>query len=265
VSKILVAPLEALTDPELTDRERRVLLVLFSFRGKVTQNVWPSRELIGERANIKDLSSVGKRTTALCKKGWLIKYKKGFSGHMTYILTFPERLNTPQDSIGQPLEVKSASNDETPLIDSSLEVKLASHLRSNQPPPSGSNRPSALNKPLEQTIQQTIYKKITLENDDPLIDVYKEFIDHRIALKFPLSQSTFDRFLGVVQTCVDQLSVDPGWVITETIDAGWRSCKPEWIANRNRKNSAVPARTINSDSMRQQSIQHQLEDRSWAE
>ena len=222
-----MAPLEALTDPELTDRERRVLLALFSFRGKVTQNVWPSRELIGERANIKDLTSVGKRTTALCKKGWLIKYKTGLSGHMTYILTFPERLNTPLDTTGQPLEVKSASNDETPLIDLSLEVKLASLSRSNQPPPSGSNRPSALNKPNKQTIQQTIYKKITLENDDPLIDVYKEFIDHRIALKFPLSQSTFDRFLGVVQTCVDQLSVDPGWVITETIDAGWRSCKPK--------------------------------------
>ena len=260
MNRLLVAPLEALTDPELTDRERRVLLVLFSFRGKVTENVWPSRELIGQRANIKDLSSIGKRTTALCKKGWLIKFKKGFSGHMTYTLTFPERLNTVQDSIGHPLEVKSTSNEE-----GSLEVKLASQARSNQPPQSGSIRPSALNTPLKQTIQQTIYKKITLENDDPLIDVYKEFIDHRIALKFPLSQSTFARFLGVVQTCVDQLSVDPKWVITETIDAGWRSCKPEWIANRNKKNSAVSSKAINPDSLRQQSIEHQLTDRSWAE
>ena len=31
MSKILVAPLEALTDPELTDQERRVLLALFSY------------------------------------------------------------------------------------------------------------------------------------------------------------------------------------------------------------------------------------------
>ena len=32
MNKILVAPLEALTDPELTDQERRVLLALFSYR-----------------------------------------------------------------------------------------------------------------------------------------------------------------------------------------------------------------------------------------
>ena len=71
VSKILVAPLEALTDPELTDQERRVLLALFSYRGRLTENVWPTREQIGERANIKDLAAVGKRTSALAKKGWL--------------------------------------------------------------------------------------------------------------------------------------------------------------------------------------------------
>ena len=265
MSKLLVAPLEALTDPELTDQERRVLLALFSFRGKVSENVWPSRAKLGERANIKDLASIGKRTTSLSKKGWLTKFKKGFSGHITYTLCFPERLNTSEDTTGQSLEVDSTFNAKTPKSVSGVEAESPPLLRQDSPPLSRCLIPTALNKPLEQTIQQTIYKKITLKDDDPLIDLYREFIDHRISLKFPLSQSTFDRFLSVVQTCVDQLSVDPGWVITETIDAGWRSCKPAWIANRNRKNPAVPARTINPDSMRQQSIQHQLEDRSWAE
>jgi len=235
VSKLLVAPLEALTDPLLTDQERRVLLALFSFRGKVTENVWPSRELIGRRANIKDLASVGKRTTSLVKKGWLLKFKTGFSGNVTYTLCFPGRLNTPQDSIGQPYEVESTSNDETLDIEPAYEVDLTLHTRQDSPPHTRQDSPSAFNTPINKPIEHTIYKNITLQSDDPLLDLYKEFIDHRIALKSRLLQSTFDRFLIAVQTCVDELLVDPNFVITETIDAGWRTCKPAWLKNRNDK------------------------------
>ena len=235
MSKLLVAPLEALTDPLLTDQERRVLLALFSFRGKVTENVWPSRKLIGQRANIKDLASVGKRTTALVNKGWLLKFKTGFSGNVTYTLCFPVRLNTVQDSIGQPYEVDSTSNDKTLDIEPAYEVDLTSHTRQDSPPHTRQDSPTALNTPNKQTIEHTIYKNITLLSDDPLLDLHKEFIDHRIALNSPLLQSTFDRFLIAVQTCVDELSVGPNFVITETIDAGWRTCKPVWLKNRNDK------------------------------
>ena len=151
MSKILVAPLEALTDPELTDQERRVLLALFSYRGRLTENVWPTREQIGERANIKDLAAIGKRTTSLAEKGWLVKFKKGFSGHMTYTMQFPVRLETSVDTIGQPLEVESTSY--------ALEVESTSHSRSNPPPHTRHHPPTALNKPVNKPIKQTIYKK----------------------------------------------------------------------------------------------------------
>ena len=156
MSKILVAPLEALTDPELTDQERRVLLALFSYRGRLTENVWPTREQIGERANIKDLAAIGKRTSSLAKKGWLIKFKKGFSGHMTYTMQFPVRLETPVDSIGEPLEVESTSN--------ALEVKSTSPTRSNPPPHTRHDSPTALNTPINKPIKQTIYKRSILES-----------------------------------------------------------------------------------------------------
>ena len=249
MSKMLVAPLEALTDPELTDQERRVLLALFSYRGRLTENVWPTREQIGERANIKDLAAIGKRTSSLAKKGWLIKFKKGFSGHMTYTMQFPVRLETPVDTIGQPLEVKSTSY--------ALEVESTSHSRSNPPPHTRHHPPTALNKPINKPIKQTIYKKITLDPSDPLVDLYKEFIDYRISLKHPLTQQMFDRFLGVVQVCCDELGKTPEWVIMETIDAGWRSCKPEWLRNRIAVNPK-------SDSIRARSIVDSLNDRSWA-
>ena len=249
MSKILVAPLEALTDPELTDQERRVLLALFSYRGRLTENVWPTREQIGERANIKDLAAIGKRTSSLAKKGWLIKFKKGFSGHMTYTMQFPVRLETPVDTIGQPLEVESTSD--------ALEVKSTSHSRLNLPPHTRHHPPTALNKPINKPIKQTIYNKITLDPSDPLGDLYKEFIDYRIGLKHPLTQQMFNRFLGVVQVCCDELGKTPEWVIMETIDAGWRSCKPEWLRNRIAVNPK-------SDSIRARSIVDSLNDRSWA-
>jgi hypothetical protein len=248
MSKLLVAPLEALTDPELTDQERRVLLALFSYRGRLTENVWPTREQIGERANIRDLAAIGKRTSSLEKKGWLIKFKKGFSGHMTYTMQFPVRLETPVDSPGQPLEVESTSY--------ALEVKSTSHTRSNPPPHTRCNPPTALNTPLKQTIKQTIYKQIIL-GDDPLNDLYKEFIDHRIQKKDALSQYKFTLYLKAVQRCVDELNVTPEFVIEKTIEAGWKSVEPSWLSNRNPKVNV-------SDSLRKQSIAESM-DRSWAE
>jgi len=250
LSKILVAPLEALTDPDLTDQERRVLLALFSYRGRLTENVWPTREQIGQRANIKDLAAIGKRTTSLAKKGWLVKFKKGFSGHMTYTMKFPVRLETPVDTIGQPLKVECTSD--------ALKVESTSHSGSNPPLHTRHHPPSTLNKPIKQTIKQTtVHKRVSFFADDPLVDVYKEFIDYRIGIKHPLTQQMFDRFLGSVQVCCDELSKTPHWVITETIDAGWRSCKPEWLRNR----IAVKPK---SDSIRSKSILESLTDTSWA-
>jgi len=89
---ILVAPLEALTDSMLSDPERRVLLALFSYRGKVSELVFPSLEALSERSNINDKTRISKITTSLAKKGWLTKKKKGFTGCNQYTMCMPERL-----------------------------------------------------------------------------------------------------------------------------------------------------------------------------
>ncbi|MFA5387723.1 MAG: helix-turn-helix domain-containing protein, partial [Candidatus Paceibacterota bacterium] len=91
---LLIAPLEALTDALLSDPERRVLLSLFSFRGKNTNTVWPSVESIAERANINDHTRVSKLTASLASKGWLTKKKRGFTGGNEYKLDVPARLDT---------------------------------------------------------------------------------------------------------------------------------------------------------------------------
>lgn len=93
LSRLLVAPLEALTDPELTDPERRVLLALHSFRDKNANTVWPKVDSIAERANLKDRTRVSKLTSSLAEKGWCTKKKRGFTGGNEYTLTFPDRLS----------------------------------------------------------------------------------------------------------------------------------------------------------------------------
>ena len=292
MSRLLVAPLEALTDPDLTDQERRVLLALFSFRGKVSETVWPSREKIGERANMKDMAAIGKRTTALCKKGWLVKYKKGFSGHMMYTFAYPARLIPCEETPTLSMEVESTFNDETPAssmevkstsngemptpsmeVEStsngempslSQEVELTSHTRCNSPPHTRCNPPSADNKPIEHTTEQTTYKKISLECNDPLIDLYKHFIDHRIEKKDRLSQHKFELYLKSVQRCVDKLNVTPKFVIEKTIEAGWKSVEPSWLTSRGSTNRAVIGKTNSQPSIRQGPIDDALTDGSWA-
>ena len=90
---LLVAPLEALTDSRLTDPERRVLLSLFSFRGKDSNTVWPSIESLAERSNINDKTRISKLTKSLSAKGWLTKKRRGFTGGNQYTLTVPTNLD----------------------------------------------------------------------------------------------------------------------------------------------------------------------------
>jgi hypothetical protein len=114
---LLVAPLEALTDSLLSDPERRVLLALFSYRGKVTELVFPSLDALSERSNINDKTRISKITTSLAKKGWLTKKKKGFTGCNQYTMCMPERLINLDSDAKLVLDTKLDS-DAKPNLDS---------------------------------------------------------------------------------------------------------------------------------------------------
>lgn len=135
---LLVAPLEVLTDTRLTDPERRVLLALFSYRGKNTNTVWPSLSALAERAHINDQTRVSKLTKSLADKGWLTKKKRGFTGGNEYTLTVPETALSNLDS------------DTNLAPDTNLDGDTNSNLDSD----TKSNLDSAA-KYKEQTIEQT--------------------------------------------------------------------------------------------------------------
>jgi hypothetical protein len=142
MSSLLIAPIEALTDARLTDPERRVLLALFSFRGKDTNTVWPALPALGKVALVNDPARVSKLTSSLAQKGWLTKRKKGFTGCNEYHLTVPpeasaEHAETIAHDANLAPETKLAGNTNT---------NLASETKSNLVPDAKCN---------EQTIEHT--------------------------------------------------------------------------------------------------------------
>lgn len=75
---------------DLSALELRVLIALYSFRGKNTNTVWPSLDLLSEVSGIADKTTVSKVTTRLSEKGLLTKKKRGFTGGNSYDLLVPE-------------------------------------------------------------------------------------------------------------------------------------------------------------------------------
>ena len=127
---ILVAPLEALTDSMLSDPERRVLLALFSYRGKVTELVFPSLEALSERSNISDKTRISKITTSLAKKGWLTKKKRGFTGCNQYTMCMPERLTNLDLETNLALETNLVPDTNSNLdSDTNYDLGLRDHVQ----------------------------------------------------------------------------------------------------------------------------------------
>ncbi len=85
-----IVPIEVWADKRLTLKQMRVLGVLFSFRSKNTDIVWPSRALIAERCGMS-VCHVSTATTDLERLGWLCKYGKGGHSKSTrYAITVPD-------------------------------------------------------------------------------------------------------------------------------------------------------------------------------
>lgn len=90
--KFSITPIEVWRDKRLTLEQIRVLGVLFSFRGKNTNTVWPSRQQIAERCGMHP-SNISAATSALVRLGWLIKDGQGgYSKASRYTIVVPATL-----------------------------------------------------------------------------------------------------------------------------------------------------------------------------
>ena len=211
---ILVAPLEALTDSLLSDPERRVLLALFSYRGKVTELVFPSLDALSERSNINDKTRISKITTSLAKKGWLTKKKKGFTGCNQYTMCMPERLANLDLDAKLVLDTKLDADTKPNLdLDAKYDVGLSCHVqRTNQVT-------NHINKPVKSSTSRFI---------KPLLSDISQYMAN-----FSKSQNiTFDNFLP--DNFFDYYESN-GWKRGNHEIEDWQATARGWVRKQNNK------------------------------
>lgn len=195
---------------------------------------WPSYQYIAEVSGCGK-STVRKHLKVLEKKGYLsIKNRKGKKGNSSnYYQINKLKLTAPPvapDSTGGCYEVaQGVAPDSTP------------------PVAPGSTRTShyiePVNEPKEnkQKKSDLIFRKITLKNLGEISETTaKEFVDHRVNLKKPLTQKAFDRAIRFAHTVADRLDgiLSPDEVVQKTIDFGWQGVgEPEWFRKRLEKNN----------------------------
>lgn len=120
---------------DLSALELRVLIALYSFRGKNTNTVWPSLESLSEVAGIADKTTTSKVTTRLSEKGLLTKKKRGFTGGNSYDLLVPEIVNSSNLDESSKMDkltiVKSSKLGKTSKMDRTPKPNLDESSNSN--------------------------------------------------------------------------------------------------------------------------------------
>ena len=209
---ILVAPLEALTDSLLSDPERRVLLALFSYRGKVTELVFPSLDALAERSNINDKTRVSKITTSLAKKGWLTKKKKGFTGCNQYTMCMPERLTNLDSETNLALETNLDTDTNSNLdSDTKYDVGLRDQVQVTHQVTHHINKPIKKKSSIDLIIPEWL--------DGELLN---DFIDMRKAKKNPMTQKAISLLINKISKAFND-GHDTTQMLENAIVGGWQT------------------------------------------
>ena len=238
---ILVAPLEALTDSMLSDPERRVLLALFSYRGKVSELVFPSLEALSERSNINDKTRISKITTSLAKKGWLTKKKKGFTGCNQYTMCMPERLTNLDLETNLALETNLVPDTNSNLdSETNCDVGLRDQLQvTNQ-------ITNHINKPVKRKSRAVFVK--------PLIDEIENFMaDYCQENSLSLNPNEPTKFFHHFES--------NGWLVGgKTPMKNWKSSVIGWLQRNqtNKTNGGYSNGSNQQQSTRRSSADQQL-------
>ena len=248
MAKMLVAPIEALTDPRLSFQERAVLLALYSFKGK-TDTVYPGLDAIAKRANISDTTRISKLTKNLAEKGWLTKKKRGFTGCNSYFLTVPNL-------------VKNANMGESANLVSGAKSNLAKNAKSNLVKNA---------KYKEQTIEQTIEQ--TSVGDEPpphppdeKFEMYSEwqpdsnFGDHLKRSSIDLEKIPIERVNEIQGEFVDYwMTRMNNWGKSKHTHSEWQHKLLSNYINQKSKRDLYK-----NEPIRKTNIVEKLNDRSWA-
>lgn len=116
-----------------------------------------------------------------------------------------------------------------------------------------------------------IYKKIKLEDVAPSVseEAAREFIEHRVLKKCPLTGGAFKRAMKEASKAPERLGMSADWAILKTIDKGWQGINLEWLIPY--ADSVKPQSNFNKQhlasgnrSTRDISIDEQISNTDWA-
>jgi len=227
---LLVAPLEALTDSLLSDPERRVLLALFSYRGKVTELVFPSLDALSERSNINDKTRISKITTSLAKKGWLTKKKKGFTGCNQYTMCMPERLINLDSDAKLVLDTKLDEDTNSNLdSDTNYDLGLRDHVQRTD------QITNHINKPIKSSASSFIKPNLK--------DVSEYMAEYGNQETLYVYKYLSDEFIDYYE--------DKNWKRGKTPMKDWKAVARSWVR---KENANQPKGNITESQARRKSI-----------
>lgn len=202
-------------EQKLSSSEKLVLLCLADCHNGDNGRCDPSAKYIAEQTglNIKTIPSALK--SLLRSELITIKNRPGKSPQ--FLLNLTQNWVTPKTGVHQ--------KRVTPKTD------ITSPDIGETPTPKTGDEPK---RNLNKNLKDNIYKKISLANLPDFVshETAKEFIDHRVNLKKPLTQNAFDRAMRDSIKLASLFTLSPDQIITEIIDAGWQWAKVDWLENR---------------------------------
>lgn len=195
-----IVPIEVIQDQRLTKNQLKVLIALFSFRGKNTNLVYPSREKISERCGIRP-TTISLITTELSELGWLKKTGKGgFSKATRYKLTVPKSSTV----------LKTCTVPKTSTRKGVLKTSTRKELTNET---------------------KNIYRGINLNEIDKKDEkLAKQLLDYRSEIKKPLrTVRALNTRIKEIHNCSRIHNKTIEFIVDYMMDNGWQSIKANWI------------------------------------
>lgn len=232
-------PVEVIQDKRLTFEQTRVLIALFSFRGKNTNTVWPSREAISQRCRMH-ISNISKATKALEDLGWLIKVGTGgFSKSTRYTIEVPEKIVAESATVAQSATQTVAESATSTVAQSArgkeLTSELTSELTNIEARQSDRSKKTKVGRPSDVDEQ-----------------IWEDWLQLRKTKKAPVTQTAIDG--------ISREAMKAGYTLEQALEAccsnGWQGFKAEWV------NKPITQQRA-SNQMQMKSFAQQERERGW--
>lgn len=211
----------------LGSSKKLVLLCLADCHNASTERCDPSVSYISEHTDL-NRKTVMKAIESLAESGCISTQKKQ-GARTNFHLLIDEETST---NLGTSTKNGTSTNLGTPT---------STNIGTTPVPNLGHEPTSNLKVNL-----QDIYKKIELTNLTEEIEreTAKELIDHRVNIKKPFTQQSFDRLIKkILKVKSDQeITLTPNQAIETIIDRGWQGFELDWLKSKEQKAAPQPTK-----------------------